>query len=238
MEVIEYHKKLSAEWEEFVENSNNGTIFHLQKFFDYHPRSRFRHRHLLIKKGNRIRALFPAADQDSSEGKVLASHPGASYGGLVFPPDMGVRESISAVKTLLDFSRKQGFTKIVFTQAPIVYHKVLSNYVDFAVWTSGARYLRRELSAVIAAVRDPLTIFRPQARTAVRKSIKSGVTVRESQDYTKFYGMLKMNLKMRHNVTPTHSLDELILLTRLFPKVSKSCFFQHHWRRLLQSSLG
>jgi hypothetical protein len=218
MEVIEYHRKLRAEWEEFVENSNNGTIFHLQKFFDYHPTSRFKHRHLLIKKGNRIRALFPAAEQDSSEGKVLASHPGASYGGLVFSPEMGIKESISAVKALLDFSRKQGFTKIVFTQAPIVYHKVLSNYVDFAVWTSGARYLRRELSAVIAAVHDPLAIFRPEARTAVRKSIKSGITVRESRDYARFYEILKMNLEMRHNVTPTHSLDELIRLARLFPK--------------------
>ena len=131
---------------------------------------------------------------------------------------MGIRESISAVKALLDFSKKQGFTKIVLTHAPIVYHKVMSNYIDFAVWTSGARYLKRELSAVIAAVHDPFTIFRPEARTAVRKSIKSGVRVRQSQDYARFYEILKMNLKMRHNVTPTHSLDELVLLTELFPK--------------------
>jgi len=206
------------EWEKFVEDADNGTIFHLQRFFDYHPGTRFEHKHLLIKRKNRVRALFPAAEQDTPAGKVLVSHPGASYGGFVFPLDMGIRESISVVRALLDFSKKSGFVKVSFTQAPIIYHKVLSNYIDFAVWTSGASYVKRELSAVIRAVPDPLTSFKPEARTAVRKSIRSGVTVRESQDYARFYRILEMNLQMRHNVTPTHSLEELLTLTKLFPE--------------------
>ncbi len=29
------------EWDEFVENSETGTIFHLQRFLRYHPKNRF-----------------------------------------------------------------------------------------------------------------------------------------------------------------------------------------------------
>lgn len=218
IEVIQYKEEYRKEWEEFVEGSNNGTIFHLRRFLDYHPRGRFKDRHFLMKKRGKIISIFPAAEQRVSEGRILISHPGASYGGFVFQEDLGIRESIAVVKRLFDFLTETGFAKIVLTQPPIIYQKILSNYIDFAVWIRGARYLKRELSAVIEASGDPLLTFKTEARTAVRKSIKLGVKVRESQDYQRFYEILKRNLKMRHNITPTHSLDELLHLTRLFPK--------------------
>jgi lipid II:glycine glycyltransferase (peptidoglycan interpeptide bridge formation enzyme) len=94
----------------------------------------------------------------------------------------------------------------------------MNNYVDFALSVKGSRYLRRELSAVIETAEDPLPTFKPEARTAVRKSMKLNVRVVESEDYSTFYAMLEKNLRMRHNVTPTHSLDELEALARLFPE--------------------
>lgn len=217
MEVIEYEEKYRKHWEEFVERSNNGTIFHLQKFLDYHPKGKFEHRHLLLEKRGKIISIFPAAQRDTPEGKILISHPGTSYGGFVFQKDLGIREAVSVVDKLLDFLSKNGFKKVLLTQPPVIYQTILSNYIDFALWICGARYLRRELSAVIGVSEDPLHTFKPEARTAVRKSIKLGIEVKESQDYQRFYKILKLNLKMRHNVTPTHSLKELLRLAQLFP---------------------
>jgi hypothetical protein len=218
MEVIEYKGDYRDRWEEFVAKSNNGTIFHLMKFLDYHPKGRFEDRHFLIEDRGKIASIFPAAERTTPEGRVLVSHPGASYGGFVVSEDLGIKQSIVVVKRLLNFLGERGFKKVVLTQPPVIYQKILSNYVDFAVWTCGSTYLRRELSAVIEVSEDPLSTFRPAARTAVRKSIKSGVKVRESQDYERFYGILKRNLRMRHNVTPTHSLEELLRLTRILPE--------------------
>ena len=42
MEIIKYlNKKHQKIWDEFVENSNNGTIFHLRKFLSYHKDRNF-----------------------------------------------------------------------------------------------------------------------------------------------------------------------------------------------------
>jgi len=51
----------SEEWDEFINNSDNGTIFHKRKFFSYHPAGRFSDNSLVITKSNKIIALFPAA---------------------------------------------------------------------------------------------------------------------------------------------------------------------------------
>jgi len=41
--------------------------------------------------------------------------------------------------------------------------------------------------------------------------------VRESDEWSTFFELLKQNLKIRHNVQPTHTLDELLLLKKLYP---------------------
>lgn len=216
--VVEYNDERRQEWDEFVDGSNNGTIFHLQKFLDYHPRDRFENRHLLFEKRGRILSLLPAAEKETPEGKILVSHPGASYGGFVFNPNLGIRDAVAIIDEVLAYLKEREFKKLVLTTPPIVYHTVMNNYLDFALSVKGSRYLRRELSAVIETSEDPLPTFKPEARTAVRKSMKLGVNVLESDDYAVFYDILEKNLRMRHNVTPTHSRSEIKVLARLFPE--------------------
>jgi len=86
---------------------------------------------------------------------------------------------------------------------------------------NGFQYLKREVSSISALdVKEDevLNLFKPEARTAVRKAEKSGVIIGKSDDYREYYTMLKNNLALRHNVNPAHSLDELISLNRLFPQ--------------------
>ena len=52
--------------------------------------------------------------------------------------------------------------------------------------------------------------FKSNHRTAVRKAEKSGIQIRQSEDFTSFFSILKKNLSIRHNVEPTHTLEELI----------------------------
>lgn len=58
MEIIQYTDAWKEKWDSFVRESNNGTIFHLQKFFEYHPENRFQFNHLIfLKKGNIVAVL-------------------------------------------------------------------------------------------------------------------------------------------------------------------------------------
>lgn len=227
-DVQNYTPDLRGEWEDFVQGADNGTIFHLQRFFDYHPAGRFAHRHLIFRRDGKIFALFPVAFQDG----VLSSHSGASYGGFVVKRGLGIREALGLVRGLLEYAQDQGIKGIRLTIPPLIYWTHQNNYLDFALLRNGFGYEKRELTSVIGlsykSEEEILSTFKNEARTAVRKAQKSGVLVTESDDLPAFYQILKKNLWLRHNVTPTHSLDELILLKKLFPKRIKlfSAFYQ------------
>ena len=49
------------EWDSFVENSDNGTLFHKREFLAYHPKDRFNDASFVVKKDNKVLALFTAA---------------------------------------------------------------------------------------------------------------------------------------------------------------------------------
>ncbi|HID95808.1 MAG TPA: GNAT family N-acetyltransferase [Candidatus Latescibacteria bacterium] len=221
MDVIRYTEDIREEWEEFVENSNNGTIFHLQRFLDYHPMGRFMSHHLVFRKKGKLVAVWPAVEKLGGSGRQLISHAGASYGGFVVREDLSIRDAVLLVESLVQYASKEGFGSIVLTQPPLIYYRLPNNYLDFALIKCGFEYLKRELTSVISLnyrEGDILSTFKNEARTALRKAQRSGVEVAKSDDLKGFYEILTQNLKMRHNVNPTHSLDELFRLKELLPK--------------------
>ena len=50
-------------WDEFVESSNNGTLFHTRKFLNYHPENRFIDHDLIFEKKTHIISVLPATIQ-------------------------------------------------------------------------------------------------------------------------------------------------------------------------------
>ncbi|MBN2009248.1 GNAT family N-acetyltransferase [candidate division KSB1 bacterium] len=208
-------------WDTFVWQANNGTIFHTRQFLSYHPEGRFEDNSLIFKKDDRIVAVMPATIRHEEHRKILTSHRGASYGGFVTHFYLGIRDAFRLVEILEEYAVDSGFKGIDLTPPPQIYFGRPSNYIDFALMKSGFGYKKREISSVIPLTfgeDDVLNTFIPESRRAVRRAVKLGVTIQESDDYATFYGILKRNLKMRHNVQPTHSLNELLLLKQLFPE--------------------
>ncbi len=206
-------------WDDYVWQADNGNIFHTRRFLSYHPPSRFVDHSLIFKRKNSVRAILPAVEMKMDKDRVLYSHRGASFGGFVYR-DLGIKEAFDLVEALKDYARQNGFSRVLITLPPLVYMRRYSNYVDFALLQKGFRYLKREITSVVQlpeSTQEILPMFKSEARTATRKSMKSGIEIRLSDDYDTYYQILKKNLKLRHNVTPTHSLDELKKLATLFP---------------------
>jgi hypothetical protein len=224
IEILRYSKKDRARWEEFVWAANNGNIFHTQQFLDYHPHDRFVDNSLLFLKGGRIFALLPAVDFHDGESRVLLSHRGASYGGFVVNNTLGIREAFDLVEALLKYAKEEAFDLIDLTPPPQIYLRRPSNYIDFALVQNGFEYRKREISSVIPldfSSDEILSTFNEGSRRAVRRGKKLGVKVRESDDpgeYERFYTILKKNLRLRHDVNPTHTLLELMKVKELFPE--------------------
>jgi len=224
IEVEIFSESDSYAWDEFVWSSNNGTIFHSRQFLNYHPKNLFRDASLIFKKEKKWLSVFPAAMKEQDGEQILISHPGSSMAGPVYNSFLSFKDSHSIVESLVEFAKKESIAEILVTLPPAVYHLRPSNYIDFALLESGFKYLKREVSSVIPldfAEEDTLLVFSPESRRAARKAMKKGVEIQESDDLTTFYKILNKNLKMRHNVQPTHSLDELLILKQKFPESIK-----------------
>ena len=214
MEVIKYSEEWKIKWDEFVLNSNNGTMFHLQKFFDYHTTGKFKFDHLLFVEKNKIVALLPGRLTSG----LFESPIGASYGSIV-TGDIKFAEAMELVSTLLDYGRKNGIKEFELTPAPMVYETYQNQNLEFAMRWLGFSYKLNYISSAIKLdkERDIIERLSPTTRRNVRKSLKNpAIRVEINERYDEFYPILLEN-KARHNVKPTHSYEDLLRLKELMP---------------------
>ncbi len=210
----------SSAWDNFVSSANNGTLFHTRRFLNYHHEGRFNDHSLEFYKKGKLVGVFPAALIETGNKRQLVSHPGASVGSFVVPEDLAFADALEMVEQLVDYSKRENLDGIKLTQTPTIYSKRLSHYIDFALQKNGFLYSKREISSILfleKSIDENLSKFKSTHRTAARKAEKSGVVVKETDDFASFYEILKKNLSIRHDVKPTHSLDELLHLKELFP---------------------
>lgn len=213
IEVVRYSDEWEKRWDDFVLQSNNGTIFHLQRFLHYHPKDRFQWHHLLFLEKGTIRGLLPAAEM----GSTLESPIGASYGSIV-TGDIDFAASLELVDAFADYCRSQHFERTLLTAAPFIYQKTISQNIDYALAYRGFTYDKHYLShAIRLGPLDFVATFQKTARRYVHKYLREkNLHIEINTDYTSFYPILLKN-KERHGVKPTHSLEELLCLQKLFP---------------------
>ena len=221
IKIKKFSKNNSTTWDLFVQNANNGTLFHLRKFLNYHPEDRFKDHSVEIYKKNVLLSVFPAADIIIDNKKMLASHPGSSYGSFISKEELSIKDAIEMVSKLIEYSSKKGFEGIQLTIPPVFHSKRLSNYIEYSLLLNGFDYFKREVTSTLTIEESEdkiLNKFKPSHQRALRKSQKLGVRTRITGRVDEFFSMLKSNLKIRHGVDPTHSLIELKLLIKLFPE--------------------
>lgn len=223
IDIRPYHSLQADEWDKFVRDSNNGTIFHTQRFLSYHPASRFTFHHLMFYDDGHLIAVLPASVADS--GTTLESPIGASYGGLVLP-SLKYHKNEAIVDALLDYAAKENFKKILLTPAPFIYQKRLVQDIDYALAFKGFDFDRHYISHAILHEQNEnfLADFTATARRYIHQCERHpDLKVELAEDdksLEEFYPILVEN-KSRHGVKPTHSLEELFRLKELFPEAIK-----------------
>jgi hypothetical protein len=214
MEIIEYSEEWKTKWDNFVLESNNGTIFHLQKFFDYHPGDKFTFNHLIFLDKGIIAGLLPG----SRIGDLYESPIGSSYGSIV-TKDVKFSYAMEMVSTLLDYGKMKGINEFLLTSAPRVYERHPNENLDFAMLWQGFNYALHYISSAIKLFPDTdiISRFQPTVRRNIRKALKNNdLHVEVNDNYEEFYPILLQN-KARHDVKPTHSLEDLLKLKELLP---------------------
>ncbi|MEN9447689.1 MAG: hypothetical protein RJA25_979 [Bacteroidota bacterium] len=217
MKVIRYSEELQDNWNSFLEKSKNSTFLFHRNFMDYH-KDRFSDYSLMIYDDkNDLVACFPAMQSSAT---VITSHAGLTYGGLVLKREEKLNNTIEVFKAILKFLYDNGFEKIILKDFPKFYNNSPSEEIEYALFLSNAKIIRRDTAIVI----DNLKPIKYQSRRerSVKKGIKIGVTIDELEDFTTFWNsILTPNLNERFGVNPVHSLEEILLLKNFFPEEIK-----------------
>ena len=216
----QYINQNKSPWDQFVSSGNNGTLFHLRKFLNYHPKDRFQDHSILVEKKQNLFSVFPAAELIVDGKRILVSHPGSTVGSFVVPENLSIADAMSMSEALVTYVKENNFSGIRITLPPTLYQRRLSNYMDFSFFKQGFTYSKRDVTSILFLenrLDKNLAKFKSSHLRAVRNAQEKSVNVRQSNDFDSFYHILEQNLKIRHGVSPTHTLAELKNIHALFP---------------------
>ena len=211
-EVRRYTPDKANEWNRFVTASKNGTFLFDRQFMDYHA-DRFTDCSLMFYRDNALYALLPA----NVKGDVLTSHGGLTYGGLVMSSRCsakGVQEVFAAMNTYLS---DMGVRRVVYKAIPWIYHQLPAEEDLYALTSiCHARLIIRDISSAVLG--DRPVRFSESRKSGLRKALRMGLTIKESEDFATFWQILNANLTAKYGVRPVHSVSELELLHGHFPQ--------------------
>jgi len=220
LNLVRYTPEYFDRWNRFVEESNNGTIFHRLDFLQYHG-NRFAtgEHHLLWLKGEAIFAVLPFLVMDENGRKIGKSPYGASFGGVVYNKKFRFRHALEIVESLQKYFREIHLDEVTLTTTPGFYSVSPSNYFEYALSRAGFRLHSRDVFNAVRLGKDYTETwnnFEGRARTAIRKA-KENFDVNLNVSPTEFYHILLEDKARHNNAKPTHTLNELVFLKESFP---------------------
>lgn len=178
--------------------------YHTDRFVDFSIMFHDDDDHLL--------AVMPASIKDA----IVTSHGGLTFGGIVTDKQMKAVLMLEALDMLTAFLKEQGVIKLVYKAVPHIYHRYPAEEDLYALFRSGARHVRRDISSTIAM--DGRLSFGKGRKYSIKQARKFGLDVRESHDFDVFMAIEEELLDTKYDVKPTHSASEIKLLASRFPE--------------------
>ena len=218
--IKKYNSNLRKVWDSFIKKSNNGTMFQTQKFLTYHINREFINHSLIFLLKNKIIALFSACEIVNKQHKVLYSHSGSSYGGFVFKQNLSYEVMNEIVLVFDKYCVDNHFDSTILIQSPNVYSNNHNSSFNYCLRWNKFKEVETYISHVTnISLSENLEQLLNKRKKRYIKKLEAAKTfiIKESNAFDAFYPIL-LESKKNYNIKPTHSLDELLLIKRLFKK--------------------
>ena len=201
------HKQI---WDEMIAHSRNGVFLFFRDYMEYHN-DRFQDASLLFFDEQDLLAVLPA----NRNGDQVVSHGGLTFGGVISRHNLGASAMLELFDVLREWLHGQGVSTLLYKPVPHIYHRLPAEEDLYALFRSGARLVRRDLSST----RDMACLAPMEHGRHYRlKRGKRTFVVRESRDYAAFMDLVRSVLTTKYNVGPTHTALEMELLAVRFPQ--------------------
>jgi hypothetical protein len=196
---------LLNEWEQVVEQASNGHAMARVPYFTYHA-DRFEDHSLLFKKSSRFLAVLPA----NRDGRVLYSHQGISFGGLIMAQRARFEDVQEMFRLLLAHLHDEGIEKLIYRAPPHPYQVAPREDDIIFLERAGARIVETKIHNMVRCVAKA-----PRNKgwkNCISRSVKSGLQIRNDASIDEFWPMIERLVREVHRSQPVHSLDEIKLL--------------------------
>ena len=213
--VVEYTEEFEKEWDEFVlKKSMNGTFLQTRNFLNYHPKSKFEDASIMIYQNGRLIALCPACIIYDEGKKILFSHKGSTFGGIIIKEDYYTAEKVlEIIRTIDEFCEHQ-YDRIVLKNTSDLFAIESGDLLEYLLGYCGyENYI--ELSTYVDlqnTSEDILSDFDRNKKRNILKCEEKGLLFRElenDEEIRKFHQLLTINLS-KYGVKPVHKAEELI----------------------------
>ena len=228
--IKKYTEKLNNIWDDFIFKSNNGTIFHTQHFLNYHQNRKFINHSLLFFDKDILLAVLPAAVIKNNHKNILCSHPGASFGGIVYSQNLNFITYNNIISCLEDYCLQNKFDIIRLINTPDIYNKVKDDSFNYLLQWKGfiqkeiyiSHYLKNNFK------NETIKLLNKRKQRYIKNiEKKNKFSYQINEKFDLFYPILLESKKLFQTI-PTHSLEELFLLKKKFPKEVQLLLFYHN----------
>lgn len=230
-------------WDTFVEeNSINGTFLQTRRFLSYHPEGRFLDFSCLVfDRKEHLVAVCPACEI-IQEQKVLISHAGSTYGGIIVcEKHFKVKKIIEIVKALEMFWKENGFKKVILKQTPNIFSKERNDLFQYVYSFNGFLNFS-ELNLYVDFEKRSENILKEMAqgkRTNVHNCQKRGLYYKKLitfEEIVEMHRLLSVTL-MKHDLTPVHTPDEIFEFQTERLKRECQCFGVYEGEKMIAGSM-
>jgi hypothetical protein len=214
-----YRAEDNTVWKAFLQESNNGTLFHDLDFLAYHPPGKYDFRHVIASRGPKIEAVIPGAL--SADG-LFVSTAGASVGGPAIKKSLPAEACLHLIEALQHYCRSEGWQGIEITLPPPVYHNEPNQIIEFVLQARGFQLVHRSMPLLIPLEIDQgdryRRLFRQSQRSYVRACREKGIEVTETdlQGLAEFLDLFEGTYQ-RLETRPTHTREEIERLLHRLP---------------------
>lgn len=191
------------------------TFLHTRAFLDYHG-DRFVDASVMLRnETGTLQGVMPAAVVPGEPWSV-ASHPGATFGGIIHADSLPGPAMVQALGAIAAHYRERGFDRLRYAPVPFIYHQKPSADDLYALFRAGASRTQSDLSCAVDL--ETGARLSSRRRRGLAKAHREGVEVIEGHGLIgELWPVVEANLARRHSARPVHSEAEVRQLIRRLP---------------------
>lgn len=223
MTLHRYTPQDQKAWDDFVRLSKNGTFLFERGYMDYHSDRFVDHSLMFFDDKGKLLALLPA----NEVAKSLYSHQGLTYGGFVLHKRVHAVEVMELFDKTINYLKDKGFADWYYKPMPTIYHRLPSEEEEYALFRHDAVQVVCNLSCTLPLhapedIRLNADASRRHRRKLCEESgvtlLVGGVDMPAEEVLRAFWPIMEENMMARYGAAPVHTLDEMLLLQRRFPR--------------------